>query len=210
MNVTSIVAYLALFATVGFLFVFVSLLLGRFLRWRVPTPEKQAIYECGEPTIGPGFVQFDLRFYVVALLFIIFDVEVALFFPWATVFGKANQLADPNLPKFHAAALQTTEWSPPARLSSQAAQKLGELGVKRPRLPAPGAGAEENKRRIESWAGKLALTAMADIGVFFAVLMVGFAYVWKRGDLSWVRAVDRQSSPEATPLDRSAAAPETQ
>ncbi len=41
-------------------------------------------------------MQFDIRFYVVALLFIIFDVEVAFFFPWATVFGKANTLADPN------------------------------------------------------------------------------------------------------------------
>ncbi|MEZ6070714.1 MAG: NADH-quinone oxidoreductase subunit A [Pirellulales bacterium] len=39
------------------------------------------MYECGEPTIGTSFVQFDLRFYVVALLFLIFDVEVALFFP---------------------------------------------------------------------------------------------------------------------------------
>ena len=39
-------------------------------------------------------MQFDLRFYVVALLFIIFDVEVAFFFPWAVVFGKATQLAD--------------------------------------------------------------------------------------------------------------------
>ena len=43
-------------------------------------------------------MQFDLRFYVVALLFIIFDVEVAFFFPWATVFGKATQLVDENVP----------------------------------------------------------------------------------------------------------------
>ena len=48
------------------------------------------IYECGEPTIGSAWMQFDLRFYVVALLFVIFDVEVAFFFPWAVVFGKAN------------------------------------------------------------------------------------------------------------------------
>ena len=61
-----------------------------------PTKEKLEIYECGEPTIGSSFVQFDLRFYVVALLFIIFDVEVAFFFPWATVFGKVDALADPR------------------------------------------------------------------------------------------------------------------
>jgi NADH:ubiquinone oxidoreductase subunit 3 (subunit A) len=89
-----IVAYLALFAAVGIVFLFVNLLVGKFLRPHDPHPEKLEIYECGEPTIGSSFVQFDLRFYVVALLFIIFDVEVAFFFPWAAVFGKSNNLAD--------------------------------------------------------------------------------------------------------------------
>src|SRR4051812_43213400 len=88
-----IVGYLALFAGVGVVFLFVNLLVGRFLRPVNPHPEKLEIYECGEPTIGSSFVQFDLRFYVVALLFIIFDVEVALFFPWAVVFGKSVHLA---------------------------------------------------------------------------------------------------------------------
>src|SRR4051795_4500254 len=88
----SIVAYLALFATIGFLFLFVTLVVGRFLRPYAPNTEKLEVYECGEPTIGSSFVQFDLRFYVVALLFIIFDVEVAFFFPWATVYGKVTQL----------------------------------------------------------------------------------------------------------------------
>ena len=64
--------------------------LGKFCRPRAPNSEKLEVYECGEPTIGSSFVQFDLRFYVVALLFIIFDVEVAFFFPWATVFGKSD------------------------------------------------------------------------------------------------------------------------
>ena len=91
-----IVAYLALFAAVGIVFLFVNLLVGKFLRPHDPHAEKLEIYECGEPTIGSSFVQFDLRFYVVALLFIIFDVEVAFFFPWATVFGKATNLADAN------------------------------------------------------------------------------------------------------------------
>ncbi|MFM7073009.1 MAG: NADH-quinone oxidoreductase subunit A, partial [Planctomycetota bacterium] len=76
-----IVAYLALFAGFGIVFLFVNLLVGKFVRADNPTPEKGEIYECGEPTIGSSFVQFDLRFYVVALLFIIFDVEVAFFFP---------------------------------------------------------------------------------------------------------------------------------
>ena len=93
-----IAAYLALFAAAGFLFLFANLLVGRLVRPVLPNVEKLEVYECGEPTIGSSFVQFDLRFYVVALLFIIFDVEVAFFFPWATVFGKATQLAATGTP----------------------------------------------------------------------------------------------------------------
>src|SRR5919106_5978627 len=95
---TAIAAYVALFALTGFLFLFVNLLVGKLLRPKLPNREKLEVYECGEPTIGSSFVQFDLRFYVVALLFIIFDVEVAFFFPWANVFGKATHLSDPRLP----------------------------------------------------------------------------------------------------------------
>src|SRR3954447_17786143 len=93
-----IVAYMAIFALTGVVFLFVNLLVGRLVRPHDPHPEKLEIYECGEPTIGSSFVQFDLRFYVVALLFIIFDVEVAFFFPWAVVFGKSMHLADARVP----------------------------------------------------------------------------------------------------------------
>lgn len=185
MTPTSIVAYLALFATVGFAFLFVSLLLGRFLRPHTPTPQKQETYECGEPAVGSSYVQFDLRFYVVALLFIIFDVEVAFFFPWAAIFGKATQLTDTRLPKVEARASADS----PLTLAPAAKQKMRELGVAEPTLPDPAASVEENTRQVESQANKLALTAIADIAVFFAVLLVGFAYVWYRGDLDWVRAV---------------------
>src|SRR5512145_2553341 len=92
----AIVAYMALFAAAGISFLFINLLVGWLLRPHDPHPEKMEIYECGEPTIGSSFVQFDLRFYVVALLFIIFDVEVAFFFPWAAVFGKSANLMDEN------------------------------------------------------------------------------------------------------------------
>src|SRR4249920_2938525 len=95
----AIAAYIALFATTGFLFLFANLVIGWLVRPRLPNVEKLEVYECGEPTIGSSFVQFYLRFYVVALLFIIFDVEVAFFFPWATVFGKATHLMDPNFQK---------------------------------------------------------------------------------------------------------------
>lgn len=186
MSPTVVVAYLALFASVGFVFLFVNLLVGKFLRPKAPNPEKLAVYECGEPTIGSSFVQFDLRFYVVALLFIIFDVEVAFFFPWATVFGKATHLMDPNFENKVSVASGAPELSP------QAKEIYRQLGVANASVPDASAGKMANQNRIESSSRNLALASIVDIGVFFAVLMVGFAYVWRRGDLDWVRAVGEQ------------------
>ena len=84
---------LLLFTAVGVGFILVHLIPGKVIRPNRPGAEKGTIYECGEPTIGSAWIQFDLRFYVVALLFVIFDVEVAFFFPWAEVFGRANDVA---------------------------------------------------------------------------------------------------------------------
>lgn len=193
---TSIVAYLALFAAMGFAFLFVNLLIGRLLRPQDPHPEKLEVYECGEPTIGSSFVQFDLRFYVVALLFIIFDVEVAFFFPWATVFGKATHLMDPHLQKVTAEA----------ELTPNAAALFEELGVQGasvatvdPRIASERRGDEA----IEQLAETLARISILDIAVFFAVLLVGFAYVWKRGDLDWVRALSKERAMAAPRSARS-------
>jgi NADH-quinone oxidoreductase subunit A len=102
----------------------------------VPNPEKAAVYECGEPSIGTSWVQFDLRFYIVALVFLIFDVEVALFYPWAVAFGNAARLA---------AGLGMDLFS-------------------------------------------IRLIALIDMLFFFAVLLVGFAYLWRFGYLDWVRS----------------------
>src|SRR5262245_11529791 len=95
---TTLVAYLLLFLFVGSFFVFIHLFIGKQIRPSRPHAEKLTIYECGEPTIGSAWIQFDLRFYVVALLFVIFDVEVAFFFPWALVFGKSIELGSQQLP----------------------------------------------------------------------------------------------------------------
>ena len=72
-----IAGFIALFVAIGGVFLAANLLVGWLVRPRMPNTEKLEVYECGEPTIGSSFVQFDLRFYVVALLFIIFDVERA-------------------------------------------------------------------------------------------------------------------------------------
>lgn len=168
---TDLVGHFLLFAVIAVLFLMVPLLIGKFVRPKLPTPEKDAIYECGEPTIGTSYIQFDLRFYVVALLFIIFDVEVAFFFPWALVYGGATQLAD-------------------SRLTSEARTEISQklLNID----PSSGGLAAGDVISPES-AYTLALTGLIDILVFFGVLLVGFAYVWKRGDLDWVRAVASQA-----------------
>ena len=179
---TAIAAYIALFALTGFLFLFVNLLVGWLVRPRLPNQEKLEVYECGEPTIGSSFVQFDLRFYVVALLFIIFDVEVAFFFPWAAVFGKATQMAAEQ-----PAAVAAADGSAAVSVPDVMATRLRELGV-----AAPGAPVAGDIGELQESARTLALASIADIGVFFGVLLVGFAYVWKRGDLDWVRAVSQK------------------
>src|SRR3954463_15834922 len=120
----AIAAYIVLFVATGFLFLFANLVIGWLVRPRLPNQEKLEVYECGEPTIGSSFVQFDLRFYVVALLFIIFDVEVAFFFPWAAVFGKATQLAAPPPASISAVAGDSQN-----KMSPVTATRLRELGL---------------------------------------------------------------------------------
>jgi NADH-quinone oxidoreductase subunit A len=129
------VVFFLVFASVGAVFLAVNLLVGRLVRPNTPSPEKSEIYECGERPVGSSWIQFDLRFYVVALLFVIFDVEIAFFFPWAVVFGDAVNHQHQAFAEF----------------------------------------------------------AFLELLVFFAVLLVGFAYLWKRGDLEWIRSVKGQS-----------------
>ena len=209
MHPVLIAGYVALFVAVGAAFLAVNLIVGWLVRPRAPNTEKLEVYECGEPAIGSSFVQFDLRFYVVALLFIIFDVEVALFFPWATVFGKATQLADP--------ALVTVQAD--GNLAPAATGLMREMGLTRPAVPAAEGplftptisearlieatrGGKPPAQALGEWSvaragGLLARTAVVAMAAFFAVLLVGFAYVWYRGDLDWVRAVsiERGSQP---------------
>lgn len=141
MKPETLVAFVAVFVSVGGVFLLANLFLGKLVRPNRPSPEKGDIYECGEKPVGTAWVQFDLRFYVVALLFVIFDVEIAFFFPWAVVFGDAT--------------------------------KQAEAGDKT--------------------AGAFAQFAFVELLVFFAILLVGFAYLWKRGDLEWVRSTSGQA-----------------
>lgn len=75
---------------VAILFALIPLLLFAFVRRQLHHKVKGEPYECGEPAVGESWVQFDLRFYVAALVFVVFDVEIALFYPWAVVYKQAG------------------------------------------------------------------------------------------------------------------------
>jgi NADH-quinone oxidoreductase subunit A len=212
-----------LFTAIGVIFIFAHLMAGMLFRPIKPDAEKATIYECGEPTIGSAWIQFDLRFYVVALLFVIFDVEVAFFFPWAVVFGTsvtlAQELAKPdNLTNEDYEAYAAAQQLPPAKRAealdkipaekrqaiewrlgrSQALVTPGsESLIPRDRAPAMHAVSADTAR-------SLAWIAFWDIIVFFGVLLVGFAYLWRRGDLDWVRSIAAEQTVPLTPSTRPA------
>ena len=167
-----LVTLMLVFVAVGIGFLVTNLFLGKLIRPAKPEAEKGTVYECGEPAVGSSWIQFDLRFYVVALLFVIFDVEMAFFFPWATVFGGANRLTDANVSVEEKAGIQQS-------LSGQA--------------PAAGTVPDADAAHM------LATLAFVDILVFFGVLLVGFVYLWKRGDLEWVRSMAGQAKPADQP-----------
>ncbi len=95
------------------------IVIGNVLGPRRPNAEKLSPYECGFPAFEDARMQFDVRYYLVAILFIVFDLEIAFVFPWAVVF-----------------------------------RELGVFGL-------------------------------VEMGVFLALLVLGFAYVWKKGALTW-------------------------
>lgn len=80
--------YILLLGIMGILLVCVTMFLAKVLSPNKPNPIKLSTYECGEETTGSSWVQFNPRFYVIALVFLLFDVELIFVFPWATVFGQ--------------------------------------------------------------------------------------------------------------------------
>lgn len=120
------------FLGVGVVFVFVNMILGSLIRPKRKVKEGLETYECGELTIGDSWIQFDIRYYTVALVYLIFAVEIAFLFPWAIVLGDA----------------------------------LNDTGA------AAGSG--------------IGLFALVEGVVFIAILFLGLAYVWAKGDLDWV------------------------
>ncbi len=132
------------FLILGALFVAGGMIAAWVLRPHRPYPGKTSTYECGEEPVGNAWVRFNVRFYVIALVFLIFEVEVVFLFPWALIYRH------------------------------------------------------------------LGLFAFVEMAVFLSILIVGYVYVWVKGDLDWDKPkpeipVLRTPSPQGTLVKTGAA-----
>ncbi len=130
-------ATVLIFVLVGFAFAGLALGIAKLLRPSNPSPAKMTTYECGELPRGSSWIRFNVRFYLIALFFIVFDVEVIFLYPWAVVFKSL--------------------------------------------YPVPELGA------LVFW----------EMVIFLAILTVGLAYVWAKGDLDWVKKLIERPAPGA-------------
>ncbi|MGE8429843.1 MAG: NADH-quinone oxidoreductase subunit A [Sphingobacterium sp.] len=115
---------------IGALLVCATIFLARLISPKKNNPIKSSTYECGEDPIGSSWVQFNPRFYVIALVFLLFDVELIFIFPWATVFGQSEYIAAD---------------------------------------------------------GRWGWFTMIEMAMFIGILILGLVFVWKKGDLEWVK-----------------------
>ncbi|MDB5120915.1 MAG: NADH-quinone oxidoreductase subunit [Sphingobacteriales bacterium] len=122
-----------LYLVMGVLFVGFTFFLASLVALKKPNPEKLSSYECGEKPTGNSWIQFNSRFYIIALVFLLFDVEMVFIFPWATVFGDKTLIA------------------------------------------------------ADSRWGWLTLIEMF---IFIGILLIGLIYVWKKGDLNWLKPIN--------------------
>ncbi len=81
---------IAVFFGLGLLFWMVALAASHLLRPRHPSATKEATYECGTVPVGRAWYQVHVRYYIYALLFVLFDVEVAFLYPWAAIFRRLD------------------------------------------------------------------------------------------------------------------------
>ena len=83
----------AVFLGLGVGFVLITFLLARLVSPSAPNAIKQSTYECGESPFGPAWIQFNVRFYIFALIFVVFDVETVFLFPWAIAYQSLGLFA---------------------------------------------------------------------------------------------------------------------
>lgn len=90
---TSDYGYVGLFLIFGIAFVAGAFIVSWFLRPRDPNPVKNSPYECGEIVKGTSWIQFNVRYYLIALVFVVFDIEALFLIPWAVVFRELGTAA---------------------------------------------------------------------------------------------------------------------
>lgn len=93
---TSDFGYILLFIIAAIVLMGLMLTIAKFLRPHRPNEEKLTTYESGEDPLGNANIRFNVRFYVIALIFVLFEIELLFLFPWAVVFGNENLIEQTN------------------------------------------------------------------------------------------------------------------
>lgn len=119
-----------IFMILGISFILLGYAANALIKKPIPNPIKNDTYECGEISESPSRIPFNMRFYIIAIIFLLFDVELVFLFPWSTIFADVEIL-----------------------------------------------------KTIPQWG----LFNLVEMFVFIALLLLGLAYVWVKGDLEWLR-----------------------
>ena len=85
-----------LFLVVGIIFILATQFVSKIIRPNRPNPEKLSSYESGEEAVGSAWTQFNIQFYIIALIFLLFEVEIVFLFPWSTVFANKEMIEGTN------------------------------------------------------------------------------------------------------------------
>ncbi len=118
------------FLVLGVLFILAGYIVNLLLAKRKPNTIKNATYECGEEPSGNSWIQFNMRFYVIAIIFLLFDVEIVFLYPWATIYAN-----------------------------------------------------KEIIEAIPTWG----YFSLIEMFIFISILLLGLVYVWRKGDLNWIK-----------------------
>jgi len=86
-------AFIGVFTIAAITFPLLPLIISRLVRPRRPTPVKQSTYECGLEAIGDMRVQFKIQYYLYAIAFVIFDIEIIFIYPWAVAYDQVGMFA---------------------------------------------------------------------------------------------------------------------
>lgn len=83
-------AFIGVFFSIAWVFPALPIIIARLVAPRKPNVIKQSTYECGVETVGDAWVQFKVQYYVYGLIFLVFDVEIVLLFPWALAYNQLD------------------------------------------------------------------------------------------------------------------------